>query len=76
MEKKLKLVVNEMRVFKETLIEFKKNNPNRVYILSAEAKKRLEQGLDVVVETIPLKVLKQKFPHAKQDLVLFYYEKG
>lgn len=74
MEKKL--IVNEMRVFKETLIKFKKSNPNRVYIKVTEAKKRLEQGLDVTMETIPLKVLKQKFPHAKQDLVLFFYEKG
>ncbi len=74
MEKKL--VVNEMRVFKETLIEFKKANPNRVYIKVKEAKERLEKGLDVVMETIPLKTLQQKFPHAKQDLVLFFYEKG
>lgn len=74
MEKKE--VVNEMRVFKETLIKFKKSNPNRVYIKVTEAKKRLEQGLDVTMETISLQILKQKFPHAKQDLVLFFYEKG
>lgn len=73
MEKK---VVNEMMVFNKTLMEFKKRNPNRVYIRANEAKKRLEQNLDVVVETIPLEVLKQQFPSAKLDLVLFYYEKG
>ena len=76
MEKKLKLVVNEARVFKETLIKFKNSHPNRVYIRRSEAKERLEKGLDVIMETFSLEILRRKFPSVKEDLVLFYYEKG
>lgn len=72
----LKLVVNEAGVFKETLIKFKNSHPNRVYIRRSEAKERLEKGLDVIMETFSLEILRRKFPSAKEELVLFYYEKG